>query len=244
MNFHLFQRRLGWFPTWLGWMVLLFLVIGPVSFWWFRGEAFLAETTRIPAEVLVVEGWIGREGFQAALAEFRQGTYRYLVTSGGVSTNNWDNQRWNYAESARNEFIRLGVPSEVIIAAPAGDNAEQRTYESAVAVARELEARGIHPHALVVFTIGAHARRSRLVYAKASPQSIAVGVISWTPSFLPKGPWWKSSVRAEALLKETVGWCLEILFNSGRSTHSSLPAKPMGLIVDIRKQAGHMKSAA
>ena len=48
-------------------------------------RVFLSLTERRPAEILVVEGWIGRDGVRAAATEFERGVYRYVVTSGGVS---------------------------------------------------------------------------------------------------------------------------------------------------------------
>ena len=44
--------------------------------WFNYGELFLALTHRLPAEVLVVEGWIGREGVRAAVDEFERGSYQ------------------------------------------------------------------------------------------------------------------------------------------------------------------------
>jgi hypothetical protein len=42
-------------------------------------------------------------------------------------------------------------------------------------------------------------------------------VISWTPPSYASEPWWRSSERAGDLLKESVGFALEALLNSGRA---------------------------
>ena len=215
-----FQRRTIWYPTPLAWLLLVVLVAAPLFFWWFNGEAFLSMTQRQPAEVLVVEGWIGRDGLTAAKTEFEQGGYRYVVTGGGISKNDWDHRRWNYAEVAGELMIRLGVPADRVIQAPAQDTQSGRTFVTALAVRQAIEAHGLHPTAVNVFTIGAHARRSRLVFAKALGPGIKVGVVAWVQPDHSLGPWWKSSERAEDLIKETVGWFFEAVLNSGRVSNS------------------------
>ena len=122
--------------------------------------------------------------------------------------------------------MRSGVPEEKIIVAPSRDTERQRTYESAVAVFRALEARGIHPKTLNVFTLGPHARRSRLVFAKVLRPGTEVGVVDWIPSDDQTSPWWQSSDRAKDLLTETAGYVYEALFNSGRASTLSVKAHP------------------
>jgi uncharacterized SAM-binding protein YcdF (DUF218 family) len=225
MLHRLFQRRTIWWPTLLGWAGLFLLLGAPLLLWWFRGEAFLSHTERQPADVLVVEGWIGIDGIRAAKAEFDRGGYRYIITAGGQFHYRWGTQRWNYAEEAREILVRAGAPSDKVIEARATNSDNQRTFESAVGVRRMLEKRGLHPAAVNVFTLGVHARRSRLVFAKALPPGTAVGVISWTPpDYQPVEPWWKSTERADDMIKETTGYLFEALLNSGRGSNS--PAQP------------------
>jgi hypothetical protein len=176
---------------------------------------------RRPAEVLVVEGWIGRDGVQAAAREFEQGGYQYVVATGGVTqSQGWEQPGWSYAEGAQHQLIRSGVPEVQIIVAPATDVERQRTFESAVAVWRALQAKGLHPKNVNVFTYGPHARRSRLVYARACQPKTNVGVISWVPPNYKIVSWWQSSDRAKDLLTETAGYLYEALFNSGRLSNS------------------------
>lgn len=219
----LIQRRQLWWPTLLGWALLAAFTLLPLLLWWFKGEDFLCATNRLPAQALIVEGWIGREGLEAAKAEFDRGGYTYLIAAGGPSRNDWDNNQWNYAHEAAGLMARLGIPRDRIIEAAAQEAKSQRTFESAFAVRTTLATKGLQLKAVNVLTLGAHARRSRLVFAKVLGPVTEVGVISNRPSRYPNGPWWKSSERAEDFLKETIGWLYELLLNSGRTSNSTTP---------------------
>ena len=215
------RRRTLWFPTWLGFFCIFSLLAVPAIWWCRYGESFLSLTQRQPAEVLVVEGWIGPDGIRAAAAEFVKQGYKYVVAAGGVSTaERWDEGGWSYAEGAQHQLIRSGVPRDRIIVATANETTRQRTFASGVAVWQALQARDLHPQAMNVFTWGPHARRSRLVLAKVERPDTNVGVVSWAPASYGLMPWWRSSERAKELLTETAGYVYEALFNSGRSSNS------------------------
>lgn len=212
-----FARRQLWWPTWLGWGMLAAVALGAGTAWWFGGEGFLALTDRPAPDILVVEGWIGNGGVNAAASEFRSAGFHYVVATGGLTSDRWDTRQWSYAEMARRDLIAAGVPPERVVLALPVETSRQRTYQTALACRSALAARGLHPHSLTVFTFGAHARRSRLVFEKVFPSDVTVGAISWRPAADFAGPWWHSSDRAEDLLKETVGWLYEALLDSGRS---------------------------
>jgi DUF218 domain len=226
VQLRLVQRSTVWWPTWIGSSIIVSLLFVSI-FWWFAdGESFLSLNHRLPAEVLVVEGWVGRSGIHAAVAEFEQNGYQYIVASGGPTSGLWEDERGNYAEMAAGEILRLGVPKERLIVAPAASTESGRTFESAVAVRRALQAAGIDSKAINVFTFGSHARRSRLVFAKVDGPGTQVGVISWAPPGYVALPWWRSSERAREMLGETAGYLYEVLFNSGRGSNFPWSAHP------------------
>jgi len=201
----------------------------PCWLWWFQGEAFLAANQPRPAEVLIVEGWIGFDGIQAAKLEFESGGYLYAVATGGLSGNSRDRRRWSFAAEADKKLLLLGLPPDRIMVATPIESEEHRTFETALAVKRALQARGVQPKDVNVITLGVHARRSRLVLAKVLGPAVDVGVIAWTPPGYFAGPWWRSSDRAQDLMKETVGYLFELLLNSGRTSNSRAGSAPVAV---------------
>lgn len=211
------QRKSVLWPTNVAWLCALVGVVLLFGAWWIEADDFLCCTRRVPADVIVVEGWIGVRGIQAAAKEFESGGYRYIVTTSGSTSNRWGDEHWNYAESAKEELLRDGIdPSKIVVAAPR-ETQSHRTFESARAVDLGLRTRGIYAKNITVFTLGPHARRSRIIFEKVLGGHSDVGVISWKPAADRSGHWWKSSERSEDIAKETIGFLYEFLFNSGRT---------------------------
>jgi len=225
----------GWIL--LGSFCVLLAVIPGVIWLWRSGESYFSLTRRLPADVLVVEGWLGYYGYDSILAaakEFEQGDYKYIVTTGGLTEKQMDQGARNYAEMAKQALVRFGIPQDRILAAPTEGVEHERTYKSAVAAWNALRESGIRPAALNVFTLGPHARRSQLVYEKVFRPDSQVGVVAWAPASYETEPWWRDRTRIKCLLKETVGYPFEVLFNSGRTSNSA----GKGAYADLRAASG------
>ncbi|MDB6128695.1 MAG: hypothetical protein JWM35_2591 [Verrucomicrobia bacterium] len=216
MSFRLAQRRTVWFPTLFGWACALVGCALVVGAWFFYSESFLRVTDNRPSEIFVVEAWIGNEALRAAAVEFAHRDDRFLLSTGGLSSERWSDQRYSYADMAARELVRSGVPADRIIATTAATVSSQRTYEMAAAAWRTLREKNLHPRNITVFTVGPHARRSRLVFSKVFGSETHVGVIAWVPPSYSAGPWWSASERADDVLKETAGYLYELFLNSGR----------------------------
>lgn len=216
MKWPLLQRRTMWWPTRVGWVLVILAVFGSFLAWGLWGESFLSPTDRLEAQVLVVEGWAGRASMAAAVQEFRRGGYERIICAGGPTGVSWAARDWNYADLAADELVRLGLPKDRVFAAPAEPVASHRTYTAAQAVQRAFTASGNMPNAVNLWARGVHARRSWLVFSKVLSPSALVGVISWQPQEEAPRHWWQSSERARDLLEETVAYWFEKLLGSGR----------------------------
>ena|SRR5436190_23489629 len=216
MRFPLVRRRTSWQLTWLGWLALLFSFGAASCIWLLEGEAFLAISDPLPARVLIVEGWVGAEAVRAAVDEFHRGDYEHVITTGGLSGDYWSEQRWNYAEGAKQQFLNSGIPQNSVTSAPSATTDSDRTYACAVAARNCLTALGFARGKVNVFTRDVHARRSRLVFQRTLSSNIQVGVVAWHPPGYDHTTWWRSSSRSEEFLKETTGYFFELILHSAR----------------------------
>jgi hypothetical protein len=193
------------------------LACGPIILWIFWGEDYLARTRRVPANVLVVEGWIGSAGARAAAEEFLRGGYAYVVAVGGMTGEPWETYRYDTAQVAARALREGGVPAPSILVVSTGDVASHRTFASSQAAANTLVERHIEPTGINVFTRSVHARRSRLIFSKGlRPLNTPVGVVAWFPPGHHETRWWQRSYRVKDLIEETAAYPFELLFSSGR----------------------------
>ncbi len=108
-----------------------------------------------------------------------------------------------YAQSARDEMIKFGIPADRIIAVPAYGKPRSRSWGNAHAFAEQARKDGIT--AFDVATVGVHARRSRDLFKTACGPAVEVGVISLTDPFCTKANWWRSFRGWYTLMKEVLG---------------------------------------
>ena len=213
----LFERREIWVPTWRGWLLLLAIVLGlTVGFLAFAYQ-FLSVNRPVAANILAVDGWIPDYALEEAAQEFKEKGYQYLVAAGGpVPQGDTISGYGNFARVAGTVLLKLRVPKEKLIEAPAAKTYRDRTFESAKAVRAKLNELGISVRGLNVFTEGSHGRRSRMIYRKVFGKETIVGVVTFRPREYEAERWWKSSAGVEEITTGTIEWLFERLFSSGR----------------------------
>jgi hypothetical protein len=133
-----FKRRTALFPTIWGWLALAAIIVIPIALWAAFGERAMAITAPHGKGVLVVEGWIGVEAIRDARQRFATGQYEYVVATGNLSGEPWQEKRWSYAKDAERILLQLKVPPEKIVTAIPNDSEVHRTFECAAAVRRTL----------------------------------------------------------------------------------------------------------
>src|SRR5437868_8312894 len=124
---------------------------------------FLAVTERVPADTLVVEGWIPPFAIRAAVDEFRSGSYKQVITTGGPATGTgaYTNDYNTSASVGADELKAAGIPADHLAMAPSRVMLRDRTYASAVALRDWLKEHHVEPNRIMIVTESVHARRSR-----------------------------------------------------------------------------------
>lgn len=206
-TFGLLCRRELLVPTRRGWLVVLVaaVVLGVVLM---RSiQPFLAVTERAGGGLLVAEGWLADYALQAVVDEFKRGGYDTLCVTGIPLEKGAPLSEYNtYAELGAAVLGELGLSTNLVHAVPAPDVRQDRTFASAVALKEWFAAQGIRPKSLTVVSVGAHARRTRLLYQKAFGPEVQIGIIAVPDRDYEADRWWASSSGVRDVVDETVAY--------------------------------------
>jgi hypothetical protein len=177
-------------------------------------HSFLAETRRVDAKVLVVEGWTHGYCVDAAANEFKSGNYDHLLTTGGPvegmgsSSAIYDSEAWQSAGSLR----KAGLPANKVQSIPSLFVCRDRTCNSALALRAWLLTNAPAVDRINVLTEDAHARRTLLIFQEALGPDIQVGIISVPNPDYDATHWWRSSEGVREVSDETVAYLYAKLF--------------------------------
>jgi hypothetical protein len=207
----LFRRRQVWLPTLGGAIVVLAIaaalgvvVLPELGSYLAPTEPAVGSDGR-GARTLIVEGWLDDDALDDAIALARSGRYERVVTSGGPIETWREIQPWpTYADRAADYLRRHGVRETAVVAIPAPELAQDRSYLSAVVVRDWARAQGLPPAAIDLFSAGVHARRSRLVYRMAFGPGVDVGILAAPPHRYRLDRWWATSEGTKAVLGEVL----------------------------------------
>ncbi len=201
-------RKERWCLSWRGWLAAILTVIlaGLVLLLGIR--PFLAVTHRVPAQVLVMEGWVHLATAQAAAAEFRAGGYQAIYVTGEPETGTGDYQRDSNTEAwVGADLLRLcGIPEQDLERVPRRQVDRERTYGSALALKEWLQDHHLTVHAINVVTEDAHARRTLLMFQKAFGPQVQVGIISVPDTDYDPNHWWRYSEGVREILGESIAY--------------------------------------
>jgi uncharacterized SAM-binding protein YcdF (DUF218 family) len=209
----LLVRRKRWTLTWTG-RLLTLAVAAMLTVILARGLCgFLAITSPVSGQFLVVEGWMPAYAYREAAAQFRKGGYRKIIAA-GVSQADWDAGEELREHFAGKKLIQFGVPGDLIVTASAEDVQRDRTFHAAMAVKHWLQEQGLRTTSIDVVTVGPHARRSRLLYEKALGNEVKVGVISVEDRRFDPNHWWRSSEGVRTVVDESIAYLYARVFFS------------------------------
>jgi len=169
-------------------------------------NSFLSIDKPVHATVLIVEGWLPDYAMQGAIEEFKRGSYNYVLTSGRTLPGAWLASRFKTsAEFAAANLAALGLQTNVIVAVPPPEGDRDRTYASAVAVRQWLDTNS-SVHAVNIYSLGAHARRSQLLFRKALGDKVSVGVLAHPDNSYDPSHWWASMDGFQEVTCETMAY--------------------------------------
>jgi hypothetical protein len=204
----LLTRRERWGLSWRGWVVVIAVGLLASLVFVRNVQSFLAVTHRVPAKILVVEGWVHGYGVDAAVREFKTGHYQRILNTGGpvegigLTSSVYD----TYAHQTAELLVKAGIPPEDIQEAPATYVGKDRTYTSAIALRNWFRKNGLQVNGINVLTESDHARRTWLLFQEAMGRDMRVGIISVPNPDYDANHWWRTSEGVRDVIDEGIAY--------------------------------------
>jgi hypothetical protein len=194
-------------PTWRGWLVLLFAGAALIVFSVRGAYSFLAVNDPVHNGVLVVEGWLPDYALQEAITQFRRDHYHKIFVTGGPLEDGAPLSEYrNFAELGAVTLVRFGAETNAVQAVPAPKVRVDRTYASAVALKDWLSQHGITEMNFNVISLGAHSRRTRLLFERALGKGCRVGITAVQDQDYDAKRWWGSSAGVRTVIDEMIAY--------------------------------------
>lgn len=168
---------------------------------------FLATTNRVDTQYLVVEGWVPNYALRESMAEFKSRPYTamYLVGCDPLTGRNIEPGD-SVAIEAYKRLRWMGMDTNLMTAVPAHVEFRNRTFESATALRKYFEENHMSVSGINVVTLGAHARRSHLLFEEAFGDKTSIGIISVENREYDPKRWWKYSEGVREIIGESIGY--------------------------------------
>ena len=204
----LLRRRPCVLPTLRGSLLLLLLsilaAIGVV-----RGAyPFLAVNDPVLGGVLVAEGWGPDFFIREVSEEFKRGHYWGLcVTGGPLEKGSMLIEYKTSAELAGATLLKMNFDPKALHVVPSAEVRKDRTYASALALKQWLSENHVSSEKINIMTLGAHARRTRLLFEKAFGKDSRVGIVAVEDKSFPPQEWWSSSNGFRGVMDEMFAYC-------------------------------------
>ncbi len=212
-TFHsLFRKKECCVPTGTGWFLILFFFLA-VSFSFMSSiHSFLAPIKPVPADALIVEGWLPDYCFVAIVKKYHDKPVKVFVTGGPLESGSYLKEYGTYADLGAATLSELSYPDSLIIPVPSDLVNVDRTHASAVAFKNWIDSTGNPLKRFILYSHSTHTRRSALLFRKALGKGYKVGSIAIVNRNYDTSRWWTSSEGVRSVIDELVAYVYSLFF--------------------------------
>ena len=206
-RFRLIKKKECWVLTWPARFLVLFVFFLAVMVFMRYIPVFLSINKPVESKVLVIDGQMSDYAILKAIRIFDSCHYELIITTGGIIQSGYQlSGNKTMAGYSRDMITGYGLKSEKIIALEGGNVIRNRTYASAQMLQNWIRESKYPYNAFNIFSVGTHARRSRLLFRKALGKEYQVGTVTIeNPAYEPR-TWWRSSIGARSVISETIAY--------------------------------------
>ncbi|MCX7006983.1 MAG: YdcF family protein [Kiritimatiellaeota bacterium] len=203
----LLQRRECLCLTWRGRLAVLALVALALIGMGRTTYPFLAVNDPQPGGYLIVEGWAPDYVFAAVTNEFAQNHYEKIYITGNPLDKGAPLLEYqDAADLGAATLAKMGLATNCFQAVPAPFAVRDRTYTAAITLKQMLAVQGKLPAKLNIMTLGAHARRSRMLFQRVFGNDTTIGVRPIPCRDFDEQHWWRSSPGVRVVMSELLAY--------------------------------------
>jgi len=193
--------------TWRGWLAVVMLPTLAVIVGMKLCVPFLSLNHPIPAEALVVEGWLPDYALKDVVKEFRNGNYHYIITAGSPLLGGYYlSDLKTSADMAAASLVKFGIASSLVVPVPGPAVFRDRSLAHARAVRDWVELHDPNLRSINVYSLGVHTRRTRLDFEQAFGKGVKVGAIAHTDEAYDSDHWWTTSEGFRTVTGEVLAY--------------------------------------
>lgn len=212
IKFTLFKKKSCLRPTLLGWMIILLSLAIILRLSVVGIYHFLAVNKPVDSKTLVLEGSAPTYVVKDALKYYNEKGYNRLIVTGIPIINYEFIAPYRSTALATVPALRYyGFDDTAYVAAIPTNILVDRTYHTAV-VTRMLFDENNWPHNFDIYSVGVHARRSRMMFKKAFGSDYEIGIIAHRDRTFAPNHWWKSSKGFRNVSNEFVATLYVMMF--------------------------------
>ena len=203
--------------SWFSRIVITFLIFTFLLFCFKNLNRFLSENDSIPSNLLVVEGFLPDYTLRNMMTEFYDGGYdKLLITGQPIGQGYYITDYSTSAQLMRASLIEMGMDSTLIHTISIPNTVyRDRTYATGLLLSHWLDTTHAQLNRINVYTLGCHARRSKMLFQKAVGKNIQIGIIAGEDRSYDQVKWWKSSQGFRTVLNESIAYLyVNLFFNS------------------------------
>ncbi len=214
MKIRFISKKEKYHLTWLSKIIILFVLIFCFIIILRNLNAFLSVSKPIDCKTLVLEGWLPDYAVKELMKEYYEKDYKNLIITGIPTHKGYYVTQFNTsAEIAGKTLAMLGFDTTDIAMVTIPQSIQtDRTYTTAIALEEYLEENFPDVKKINVFTLGSHARRSRLLFKRALAPEIKIGIIASDNQEYNKDKWWNTSRGFRTVTNEAIGYLYVKLF--------------------------------
>ena len=192
-KYSLFKKCHCWRPTILGWIIILVVMVAIFRVSLDSVYSYLAIDKPIKSRTMIIEGFVPLYILKEAVKTYKEENYdRVIVTGIPIVNYEYVTAYHNTGEATILALRFFGLTDTIYLANIPTNVYVDRTYHTAIAC-KQLFDNNNWPKDFNIYSVGVHARRSRMMFRKAFGDDYEIGVIAPRDrTFLPAG-WWKSS---------------------------------------------------